>query len=89
MSYEIDYSRLPVAERDSAALADCRNWLGEDRFARVDQLYRELPEPLTLDLFRLHMSFAGIQGLPVEAWYRSLWPTADHAVEVEAVQNVQ
>jgi len=75
MHYTVNYAQLgDCAAQDRAALEDCRVWLGEDRFARIDQVYREMPEPMTLDLFRLHMSFAGIQGRPVEAWYRSLWP---------------
>jgi hypothetical protein len=78
MHYTINYANLEtVAEQDHSAIQDIRNWLGEERFERVDQLYRELAEPVTLDLFRLQMNFAGIQGLPVEAWYRRLWPTTE------------
>ncbi len=56
-----------------AALADICEWMGEERFTRVDDLYRQMA-PVGLELFRLQMSFAGVAGYPVEAWHRSLWP---------------
>ena len=75
MHYEINYKgHATVEAADRAALADIADWMGADRFARVDALYREMAEPVGIDVFRLQMSFAGIQGYPVEAWYRSLWP---------------
>ena len=75
MHYEINYKGFAdTADADRAALADIQDWMGSDRFARVDAVYRELTEPVSIDVFRLQMSFAGIQGYPVEAWYRSLWP---------------
>lgn len=75
MHYEINYKgHATVEAADRAALKDIAEWMGADRFARVDQLYREMAEPVSIDVFRLQMSFAGIQGYPVEAWYRSLWP---------------
>jgi hypothetical protein len=75
MHYEVSYrAHEDVAAADAAAIADIRDWLGAERFATVDSVYRQLSEPVSLDLFRLQMSFAGIQGYPVAAWYRSLWP---------------
>lgn len=83
MHYEINYKgHATVADADRAALKDIADWMGADRFARVDQLYRQMAEPVGIDVFRLQMSFAGIQGYPVEAWYRSLWPGC---VVIEAV----
>lgn len=75
MHYEINYgAHTDVVAADAAALADIRDWMGADRFETVDAMYKQLAEPISIDLFRLQMSFAGIQGYPVEAWYRSLWP---------------
>lgn len=87
MHYEINYKgHATVADADRAAMKDIADWMGADRFARVDALYREMAEPVGIDVFRLQMSFAGIQGYPVEAWYRSLWPqqaAVDHAVDFQ------
>lgn len=86
MHYEVNYKKFEtVSDRDAAAIGDIREFMGDERFARVDQLYRQM-EPLLLDVFRLQLSFAGIGGYPVEAWHRSLWPTA--GVVIDAVADV-
>lgn len=83
MHYEIDYKRFAtVAERDAAAVADVREFMGAERFDTVRGLFAQL-EPVALDLFRLQMSFAGIQGYPVEALHRLFWP--DQLVVIDAV----
>jgi hypothetical protein len=74
MHYEVNYKdHKDTTAADTAALKDICEWMGEERFTRVDDLYRQML-PVSLELFRLQMSFVGVQGYPVEAWHRSLWP---------------
>ena len=84
MHYEINYrAHADVAAADAAAIADIKDWMGAEQFERVDTVYRQMAEPVSIDLFYLQMSFAGIQGYPVEAWYRSLWPGRAVSAAVE------
>lgn len=86
MHYEVNYKKFEtVSDRDAAAIGDIREFMGAERFATVNALFAQL-DPIPLEQFRLQLSFAGIGGYPVEAWHRSLWPTA--GVVIDAVADV-
>lgn len=67
-------SAMTLAMRDEIALADVVEYMGATRFATLDREFRRYPVPLTLDHLGLLLSFAGVQGFPVESWHRSIWP---------------
>ena len=86
MHYEVNYDKLAPADRDAAAIADIRDWLGQERDDRLCETFAAQEQPMSQEDFAVVCSFAGIQGLPVQAWYRSLWPrqaTVDHAVDFQ------
>lgn len=75
MHYEISYGKhADVAAADAAAIADIRDWLEQERYDRLCETFAALEQPMSQEDFAVVCSFAGIQGYPVEAWYRSLWP---------------
>ena len=72
MHYKISYKDLPQAQADQKALRDIIDWMGIERFTEVTDEFRKM-EPLDLDHFSLLVSFAGVAGYPVRAWYRDIW----------------
>lgn len=75
MHYDICYSHLdhdPIAKHNKA-IQDIKDYLGEDRFNKLTQCVQNEPEQYTFDQFRLAVSFAGIQGYPVRAWYNYVY----------------
>ena len=76
MHYEINYKgHATVADADRAALKDIAEWMGQERYDRLCETFAALEQPMSQEDFAVVCSFAGIQGYPVEAWYRSLWPS--------------
>jgi hypothetical protein len=60
--------------------------LGEERFDHLEEIFRAHGE-MSEDQFRFACAFAGIQGYPVQVWYRQLWPeqaAVDHAVDFQS-----
>lgn len=71
--YDIDYSGLDPIAKHEKALQDIVDYMGRDKFDRLVESLRK-GEQLTLQHFRLVMSFAGVQGYPVKALYNHIWP---------------
>ncbi len=71
--YDIDYSNLTPQAKHDKAIADIIDYMGEERYHKVIDLYRQHP-PIPLEAFHLQMSFAGVQGYPVVAMYDVCWP---------------
>lgn len=75
--YDVDYSGLTPQHKHKKALVDIVDYLGEERFHRVNAHYHELASKgviLTRDQFAHHLSIAGVSGYPVSAWYAEIWP---------------
>lgn len=72
MSYTINYEGLDPIAKHNKAICDIKDYLGEDRFAHLVNLFRE--HPYTLEQFQLAASFAGIQGYPAKAWFNYCYP---------------
>lgn len=66
--YTIDYSGLSNREKDSKALQDVKDYLG-DRFPILEEILLD-KEGHTLKGCEISISFAGIQGPPVFALLR-------------------
>jgi len=60
MKYEIKYEGTEVEKR-AKALADCREWLGEDRYTAISEEYKKAGE-MTLETGMFYLEFAGIAG---------------------------
>lgn len=71
--YDIDYSGLTPQAKYEKAIHDIKDYMGEERYNKVVGLYKEI-RPISLEVFRLQMSFAGVQGYPVVAMYDEIWP---------------
>jgi len=71
MHMTVDYTNL--AKPEVKALADCKEWLGADRFAHLTSLFKSDYPGITLDQFRVMVSFAGIQGYPCKVWYEHIY----------------
>ena len=74
MHYDIDYSSYdnPLAKQ-AAALADVRDYLGQERFFNLVQEFRKV-EYMPLERFTLLMSISGISGYPVRAFHEYIFP---------------
>lgn len=70
--YTVSYEGLDDVTKHNQAIADVKEYLGEDRFSQLTELFRQ--QPYTLDQFSLAVSFAGVQGYPVKAWYNHCYP---------------
>lgn len=72
----IDYGRdLTPQEAYNNAIEDCKEWFGEEKFAKITEQFREeFPCGMSLESFRMYMHLAGIQGFPVGAMYDHVYP---------------
>jgi len=74
MHYTTHYEGSPIV-RHNKAIADIKDWLGKERFETITKLMREKEtEQPTLEVFTAIVSFAGVQGYPVKAWYNHCFP---------------
>lgn len=68
--YTTDYRAFDTqSARDAAAIRDLVDYLGQDRFNTLTECLSAYPD-LTEDRLALMVSFAGVQGFPVLAWFR-------------------
>lgn len=75
MHYSVDYSSFTdEVAKHNCAIQDIKEYLGEERFKNITQIAKDQPEPFTLEQFTLAVSFAGVQGYPVKAWYNYCYP---------------
>lgn len=72
--YNIDYTELEGKAKRAKALADMRDWLGP-RFDTITTILRDEPNAANLEWLRMALSFAGVQGYPVEAYHEWLMET--------------
>ena len=70
--YTVNYEGLDDVAKHNKAIADTKDYLGEDRLDKLTGLFRE--QPYTLDQFCLAASFAGVQGYPAKAWFNYCYP---------------
>ncbi len=71
--YDVDYSKLTPQAKYNKAIADIKDYMGEERYNKVIGLFKQM-QPIPLEKFHLQMSFAGVQGYPVVAMYDEIWP---------------
>ena len=71
--YTVNYESMTPAEKHNAAIADCKDYLGESRFNEICARIKKCPN-MTLDQLRMALSFVGIQGYPVTAIYNHCFP---------------
>lgn len=64
--YNINYTSLSPLDKFNKAIADCIDYLGQEKF---EELCDKVPKTMTLDIFRMALSFAGIQGYPAKAMW--------------------
>jgi hypothetical protein len=68
MKYTINYTGLNDRDKFAQAILDVQDYLGEARFNQLVALFKAQPQ-LTLEEFKLALSFAGITGYPAEALF--------------------
>lgn len=62
MSYEIHY-KGSEAEKETKAIADCKNWLGEEQYRKVCKILQQLvKEGASEEQLLFGLSMQGIQG---------------------------
>lgn len=81
MSHTTKYDLGESEASDVQAIEDIRFWLGEERFAKIDEMFRGYSY-ISVDAFTFHCAFMGIQGRPALAWHRRLWPAKRQAPAV-------
>lgn len=64
-------------DAEAKALADVIDWLSERQWAAIRDHAQTNPDT-TLDQLKMVMSFAGVQGFPVLAVHKHLWPHMPH-----------
>lgn len=71
--YDIDYSDMTPQTKHLKAIADIKDYMGEDRYHKITQAIRA-DGPMSVDKLRIIVSLAGVQGYPVRAWHDEIWP---------------
>lgn len=71
--YDISYEGLDPIAKHNKAIQDIKDYLGNDRFDIVTESAKNMDPPMTLNEFTVAMSFAGVQGYPVKAWYNYIY----------------
>lgn len=72
--YNVSYEGLSDIEKHNKAIQDIKDYLGEEKFEQLTKQCKEEYPDLTLEQFRMSVSFAGVQGYPVKAWYNYIYP---------------
>jgi hypothetical protein len=67
--YNISYEGLDPIEKQNKAIADIKEYMGEAKFVDLTSKLRAAYPDCTIEQFTLMVSFAGVQGYPVKAWY--------------------
>lgn len=69
--YDIDYSKLSEAEKQSKAIDDIKDYMGIEKFNHVYSQFVELHKvkPMTEETLGFYLMLAGISGYPVKAWF--------------------
>lgn len=74
MHTDIKYDQMDPIAKHNKAIADIKDFLGEDKFGQITKTFREVPQDqMPLDKFTNYASLAGIQGYPVKAWYNYIY----------------
>lgn len=71
--YTVDYSNLnddPISKHNKA-IQDIKEYIGDDRFETLTEKFKQMSP--SLEQFELMVSFAGVQGYPVKAWYNYIY----------------
>lgn len=73
MHTEVDYNKVDPARKDTLALRDLKEWLGIKRYQTLTSEFRLSPK-WDKDKFHNVVSLSGVQGYPVDVWYKVIWP---------------
>lgn len=72
-------------EKEMKAVADCRDWLGEKQFKKVQQiLLQGAREGVSDQILRMGLMLQGIQGFPTEVLIKQARDAACRQAEYEA-----
>lgn len=67
MHYTVNYEGLDPIAKHNKAIADIKEYLGEDRFETLTEQFKNRSP--SFEQFELMVSFAGVQGYPAKAWF--------------------
>ena len=90
--YIINYAGLSEQEAHDKAIADIKDWLGEDRYLKITEGCKTAvdidgnPSVLTWRQWRYAMFLSGIEGYPLKVWYKEIWPNGDTSDESDLVE---
>lgn len=71
MRITVNYTNLSNAQEK--ALADCKAWLGAEKFDHLTSLFKSSYPAITVEQFQVMVDFAGIRGYPARAWYTYIY----------------
>jgi hypothetical protein len=75
MHYNIDYTGLGPQAAYNQQIKDIKEYLGEKKFNQITKDFRrECPKDLSLEMFKMYLSLAGISGAPVRAFHDHVFP---------------
>jgi hypothetical protein len=72
MHYEVNYAELSPAEKQEKAIADIKDFIGENRFHKLTEDFRTYGK-INIEQFGFLCSITGISGYPVEAWHTHVY----------------
>lgn len=75
MHTTIKYTQNSKAERRAKAIQDIVEYLGQEQFDKMTADFKT-QAPMDISSWTLALSFGGITGYPVKAWYETIWPNA-------------
>lgn len=77
MHYNIRYGELPPNEAQAKAIADIREYVGDECFEKINSeliASRDRGWCPTLDGFCLTLFLFPVSGYPLQAWYNEIFP---------------
>ena len=74
--YTVDYSNMTPQAKHNKAIADIRDYLGDDKFEKLTLDFRALyvDRGLTVGVLGRYLMLAGVDGYPVRAWHAEICP---------------
>lgn len=71
--YTTNYEGLSEIEKHNKAIEDIKDYMGAEKFEELTKRVKVEYPNWTLEQFRMAVSFAGVQGYPVKAWYNYIY----------------
>lgn len=74
MHTTVDYTSMKTEdEKEAKALADCKEWFGEERYEKIVQTFKAEKTVPTFQKFSFLLCMGGVEGYPVRVLYEHIY----------------